>query len=227
MAHEAELDIRPRELSFRVLLMDPHEATPERAVPALRAWLDRKRPGLAAALEIAPAGEAIRFTARGESPEATLRELEDLLGIGRELVPQGEIEVSAERFAIEVAPGADRRPDEREILRSRVRSFPYPVCEWFDINTGMLVLTDRRITYEPEHVPIAERDYPERHIVEIPLKTVTNARRGLWWDVPCLMLETDGLTHRFGWPAERRELATVFDIAEWLETLRELLGRMR
>lgn len=219
---KADMTIRPQELSHRVLQMPPDDATARQAAVALRKWLGRKRPALAGALDIRAMGGLVRVSARGHAPEAMLFELDDLLGLHRDLTPVGEIEVPIQQFAIGASPHPDLVPIERELLRSRVRYFPYPECEWFDISTGMLTLTDRRITYEPEHIPIVERDEPKSRVLQVAIEQVRECRRGHWWDIPCLMVVTRPVAYRFGWPAERRDAATVFEVAEWLECLRAL-----
>ena len=48
--------------------------------------------------------------------------------------------------------------------------------------------------------------------------------RGEWWDIPCLMVKTPRRTYRYGWPAERGELETLFDVDEWLRQIGAMLA---
>jgi len=225
MPSEAELTIRPARLSFRVLQADPQQTTAEAAARAVRRYVKRERPGLAGALEIRASGRNVLVRARGESPEAMLQELVDLLGMERDGAALATIEVDPAEFRIEVTkdavPGEQVRP-EREILRSRARCFPHTICEWFDISTGILLLTERRIVYEPQYVaPGGSGGGPRRTVID--LNGIRRAYRGEWWDIPCVMIETRERTHRFGWPARRHELDAIFDVTEWLEAIRRLL----
>ena len=90
--------------------------------------------------------------------------------------------------------------------------------------TGLLTLTDAQVLYEPEWVIMSEHAQDEGENTVIPLSDVQDAFRGEWWDIPCLMIRTPRVTYRYGWPAERRELETIFDVDEWVASLRELLG---
>ena len=224
MASVAELKIRPGELSFRVLQMDPARATPERAARAVMEFLQRKRSALWQTLDVSAGPDAVIIRASGETPEAMLEEAKDTLGLGEPETPQGEIEVDAGRFTIEVTRPAEEPPRVREVLRAQVRYFPYPICEWFEISMGILTLTDRQVIYEPLRQIMQDEaaDRSGRHV--IPLEQIEDFRRGEWWDVPCLLLETSERIYRYGWPAERGELDTILDVDEWLERLRALLG---
>jgi len=225
MASVAEARIRPEELSFRVLQTDPLRAAPERAAWAVRQFLARKRAGLARAVEVSAGPHEVILRAEGEAPEQVIREARELLGLGEDLAPAGEIQVDAADLAIQVVAQPSPEPQfEHEMLYSRVRCFPYPECEWFSISTGLLTLTDARVLYEPEWVIMSEHAQDEGQNTVIPLSDVQDAFRGEWWDIPCLMIQTPRVTYRYGWPAERRDLETIFDVDEWVTSLRELLG---
>jgi len=163
----------------------------------------------------------------GEAPAEMLREAHELLGLAVEPVDE-ELEVDPGEFAVEVLDIASQAPEmESELLRSKVRSFPCPVCEWFDITAGELVLSDLRVCYEPEWAILTDEgetsEKPGAHA--IPLSEITRVYRGEWWDVPCLMIETRQRTYRYGWPAERGDPERVFDVDEWVQEIRGLLQR--
>jgi len=224
MASTEEMRLRLAVLSFRVLQADPRLATPQEAVEGIKAFLKRKRAGLAEALEILAGEGEVILRATGEVPHEMLREARELLMPDWEREPAGEIEVDPDEFAIELPDELEEPMLEREVLRSRARYFPHPVCEWFEITTGELVLTDARVTYEPEWVMMQDGAEAERsglHV--IPLGHVIKCWRGDWWDLPCLMIQTPERTYRYGWPAQRGELETIFDVDEWLVQLRSML----
>ena len=226
MPSEAQMRLKPMDLSYRVLRMIPQEATPNEAARAIRYYVSRKRSGLAQVLEVEATADDVIVRARGEDPDDLLRETVELLGIGGTLEIDGEIEVDEALFAIEVIDVPEAEPVfERELLRSRVRYFPHPVCEWFEISTGDLVLTDRRITFEPEWAAMQEESRPNQSSIhEVELADLEEVFNGEWWDVPCLMLRTPGLTLRYGWPGDRGNLDTIFDVDEWITVLRSLLA---
>jgi hypothetical protein len=224
MASVAELRLLPAQLSFRVLQMDPVRASAEEAAQAVGAFLQRKRLGLAQALQISSEGPEIVIRVSGEEPEQMLREAEDMLGLTEGDQPAGEMDVQPDDFAIEVIQVAQEESRlEREVLRSRVRYFPCPVCEWFEMSTGDLVLSDQRLVYEPEWVVMTDDQAgsEKQGLHSIPLAQIAAVYRGEWWDVPCLMVETPARTYRYGWPAERDEPAE-FDVDEWMDEIRLL-----
>jgi len=225
MAEVAEMRIRLEELSFRVLQADPLRIGADEAARAVRQFLMRKRAGLAQTVRVSAGTDDVILRAEGEVPEQFLDEARDLLGLGDVLAADEEFEVDPVEFAIEVLPQAVPEPDfEHEVLRSRVRHFPYPECEWFAISTGMLTLSDRQVLYEPEWLIMTEHGQQNGENTVIPIADMIKCYRGEWWDVPCLMLETAEVTYRYGWPAERGELEFIFDVDEWLEALRRLRG---
>ena len=225
MSSVAEARIRPDELSFRVLQADPRRLGPDEAARAVRLFLERKRSGLAQALRISAGPHEVVLRAEGEMPQQIIDEARDLLGISQPLAAEDEVEVDPAEFAIDVLPQAEAEPEfEREVLRSRVRCFPYPECEWFEISTGALTLSNVHVLYEPEWLIVSEQGQNTRgENTVIPLHKVVRCYRGEWWDVPCLMIETPEVTYRYGWPAERGELDMLFEVDEWLEAMRRLL----
>ncbi len=226
MPSEAQMRLKPLDLSYRVLQMIPQEATPNEAARAIRRYVMRKRSGLAQVLEVEATAKDVIVRARGEYPDDLLREATELLGVGRPPEPDVDIEVDAALFGIEVIEVPEEEPVyERELLRSRVRYFPHPVCEWFEISTGALALTGRRITFEPEWAAMPEDGEATRSgIHEIELADLEDVWQGDWWDVPCLMLRTPLRTYRYGWPGDRGDLEALFDVDEWIAALRPLLG---
>jgi hypothetical protein len=226
VAAGSELLIRPVELSYRILREPPDDATPEAAAQAVAAWVRRTRPGLSGLLHITTTPSAVRVRAWGEYPDVILVELADLLGLHESMMPQGILEVNADEFTVEVSSSLREADVEREVLRSRVRHFPYPICEWFDISTGMLCLTDTRVLFESEHFILSSPVGPSCvDALDISLDCIQRVWRGEWWDIPCLMIQTAESTHRFGWPAERTQIETEFDVSEWINALRALNPR--
>ncbi len=225
MRSVAEITIDPAELGFWVLRGLPEMVTAEEAAGAVRHYVERKRSGLAEVLQVAAREGAVVVRAEGEFPEETLREFRDLLDAGRVMRVAGEIDVPPEEFAIDAGELPEEAFDETETLRSHVRYFPHPVCEWFEVSAGELVLTDRQVLFEPQWQITREEDAGPSGEHRIPLADVQRFWRGEWWDVPCLMLQTAGRTYRYGWSAGRGEPESVFDVDEWLEHLRSILGR--
>jgi hypothetical protein len=226
MARTEERRFRPSQIGYVVLQADPEGLSPELAARAVRRYLARKRPALAEALEVAAEGPFVVARATGEAPEQMLHEAEELLRAGADLEPEGEVEVAADQFAVTVPEPAEEPLPERLVLHSIVRYFPYPVCEWFEMTTGELTLTDRRITYEPEYVMLSDEGPGQERAGthDIPLADMIGVERGEWWTVPCLLVRTAERTLRYGWPAERGELDTIFDVDEWLIEIRNLRG---
>ncbi|GAH85088.1 unnamed protein product, partial [marine sediment metagenome] len=195
MPSVAEMKFRPSEFSFQVLLVDPASATPAQAVRCIQRFLRRKHAGLAEALDISAGPDEVIIRASGEAPQEMLHEAKELLCPDWERPPELEIEVDSEQFVIQIVEKPEEALLERQILRSRVRYFPYPVCEWFEISTGELLLTDRRITYEPEWTIMPEDDEAQTSGMHlIALTDIESCQRGDWWDIPCLMVEIHGKT---------------------------------
>jgi len=224
MSSVAERSLPIADLNFLVLQMRPDDATPQGAVAAVRRYLQQHHPALAGALELSPGVGSVVLRAEGEAPQEIVREAVELLRQRDLGEVAGEIEVDAAQFAIELNEVADEpAPGEREILSSDVRYFPYPDCEWFEIRSGRLTLTDRMVLFEPRLV-IAENPDAEMaasHVV--PLSALERAYRGEWWTLPCLMIQMAGITYRYGWPAKRGEPALIFDVDEWLLHIRSLV----
>lgn len=226
MPGEARMTLPQSRLSYRVLGGPPDRMPADRAAQALVAFVERKRAGLAQLIEVQAAEGVLHVTARGEWPEESLAELRTLLGLDDDRAA-GEIEVDPGEFAIEVddVRGTEFAAAERVILHSRVRRFPYPVCEWFDISSGLLTLTESGVAYEPEYSIVDEAGRAGPGGLVVPLDDVRHAFRGEWWDVPCLMLQTAAETHRFGWPAERDDPSLEFQVSEWVDAIRRLMTR--
>ena len=219
----AEIHIRPEQLGFRVLQTDPRSADPGLAARAVERLLARKRAGLARAIEVCAGPDGVILRAEGEVPHEMLREASELLGLGADTDFAGEIEVDPSEFSVVVASHEPPEPElDREVLSSRVRYFPYPEAEWFTISTGLLTLTDARVTYRPEWVIMGDQAGQEERATVVPLCEIEEVYRGEWWDIPCLMLKTRGTVYRYGWPAARTELEGLFEVDEWLDHLRSL-----
>jgi hypothetical protein len=225
MARVAEESVPIAELSYRVLQMPWEHASAERAAAAVRRYLEREHPALAGALKVSPGQGAVVLRAEGEAPQEMVHEAAVLVRRTDLEEAQGDIEVDAAEFAIELTQAAaEPEPGEREIISSDVRYFPYPECEWFEVRNGRLTLTERRIVFEPRLI-IAESPDAEagaRHLTLV--HEVQKAYRGEWWTVPCLMIQTPSITYRYGWPAARGELELIFDVDEWLTHIRSLVA---
>jgi hypothetical protein len=226
MASSAEMRLAPSELSFRVLQKEPSSVSADQAVRAVTRFLQRKRKGLAKALEISASGGEVVIRASGEAPHEMLREAGELLGLGQDAESHLEIEVDPAEFAVAVLDIASEEPRlEQEILRSKVRYFPHPSCEWFEISSGLLLLSSRQVAYEPDYVVMADDQAGAQEGAHaVALGDIRRVYRGEWWDIPCLMIETADRTYRYGWASERAEPETVFEVDEWLDEIRFLLG---
>jgi hypothetical protein len=88
----------------------------------------------------------------------------------------------------------------------------------------MVLDQHRHVLYEPEWLIMTEHGQQQDENTVIPVADIQGCGRGEWWDVPCLMIRTPGLTYRYGWPAERHELESIFDVDQWVEALRRLCG---
>lgn len=227
MSAVEETRLSPGEISFRVLGAAPGEVSPAAAARAVQEFLEREHPGLAATLTIEPADEAVLLRAEGESPDAMLREACQLLAPQTPSEEVGQIEVDVDEFAVETIeePEAEPEWEETERLRSEVRYFPYPTCEWYEISTGDLVLTDTHIRFEPRWQITSESGTGPSGEHSHSISDVRRFWRGEWWDIPCLMLEMPERTYRYGWPAKRGEPETIFDVDEWLAMLRSMTER--
>lgn len=221
MSPAQQISVPIAELSYRVLQRPADEATPQSAVKAVQKYLGRERPSLAGSVVVGPGAGAVVLRTEAEPAEALLHETRSLLTKERGLEPEGEVEVEASEFAIETDAPTGEEIAERETLRSDVRYFPYPECQWFEIAGGQLVLTERRVVFEPELV-IMEGGETEggSGAYEVRLNEIEEVYRGEWWDVPCLMIETERQTLRYGWAERREEPEFVFDVDEWLQVLR-------
>jgi hypothetical protein len=222
-ARTAEAIIPVERISFRVLGREPDPERTRHAAGAVRSYLQRKRPALAGALDVRPGPGGVRLCATGMAPEQMLAEVKDLI-VEEPLRPVGEIDVDPEEFIIELGGLAAGYAWDAPILHSRVRSFPYPECEWYDVTSGLLTLTPRQLSYEPEMVILGDAAAEPGGRIDVPLDGLVAAGRAEWWDVPCLLVETARQTHRFGWPAERGDPALEFDVEEWLAQLRKISG---
>ncbi len=223
----AELRLAPAQISFRVLRRDPEGTSPRAAARAVEEFLRRRREGLAEAVEVGFEAGVVVIRAEGAAAADMIREAEELLVEEARLAVEAELEVDPEKFAVSVGELAEEGEAEleREVLYSKVRYFPHPECQWFEISSGTLMLSDRQVIYEPEWVIMTEEGEgalnPGSHV--IPLEEVGRVYRGEWWDLPCLMIQTAGRTYRYGWPAARGEPETEFDVDEWLVALRRLM----
>lgn len=217
MSAEAERRLKVSDLS-------PQVAGAEGGVAdAVRRLLKRRDPSLAERVEVRPEERAVLLRAEGDEAAVLLRQAERALTVDPVGEAEGELEVDPAAFSIETNPEVPAAVQREELLRSRVRYLPYPVCEWFEISKGELVLTGAEIVFEPKQQITPEEGTAPSGEIRVPLEQVTEVRRGEWCQVPCLMIETPGRTYRYGWPAERRGLESIFNVDEWIARLRALL----
>jgi hypothetical protein len=223
MPPTSETRVELSQLSARVAGADASGGPVETVVRKVRRFLMRERPPLGEQIAVRAADGAIVLRSEGDNAEALVREARLLLTSDPAVEAADVLEVDAAEFAVQADTEADRTGQRSEILRSRVRYFPYPTCEWFEIGIGDLVLTETDIIFEPEWQIVRDEDAAPSGQHRILLEGVTGFRSGRWWDVPCLLVQTSGRTYRYGWPAERRELDRIFSVQEWLRQLRSML----
>jgi hypothetical protein len=224
MASIAEERYRPDAFSYRVTGVEPGEVTARRAAAAARDFIRRHRPGLAEVVEVDSEAGSVVLRVTGEWPQDLLAEVRDLLRLREPDEVEDELEVDPADFEVQAADyESEEEESEGELLHSRVRYFPFPEAEWFEINGGDLMLTDQNVIYEPEWQLMRDEAGHEDNRHVIPLTDIEEVFRGDWLGVPCLMIRTAGLTYRYGWPAERGELELIFNVDEWLGCLRSIL----
>ena len=231
----------PDELDGRVRLLAGEKPTGESLAAAVRAFLVKHQPWLAARVEVKPGKGHVIIVPRevapvalrkGERPDDVLRAVEGVLGMLSKLPEVGdardlpEIDAGEEWFDL---PEPIENEEEYRVglLRSKVRYFPLPGAEWFEICEGHLVLTRESIVFEPRYFLseyVGERT-ARGH--EIPLGDVTRVGRDTWVQIPCLRVETERRAHRYGWPPKRENIWSNFDLEEWLVALESTLARRK
>jgi len=224
---ERKLEIRPDELS-QALLEHPREASAEDAAEAVRGFLNEKQPRLAARVMVHAAAGVVVIECAGERALDTLRAVEGVLGIPDRLP---EVSASEDLPELEwneepVEPAQEAQPrfaSDEEVLRSRVRYFPLPECQWFDIRQGILTLTGEKIVFQPEHhIPSVAGDSSKEHM-EIPLGAITGIIEDTWFHLRCLRVETELEAYRFGRAQHRGKVELIFEVDDWLQALRHRL----
>lgn len=227
---EPRLEIRPDELSRKVL-ENPSEVPADRAAEAVRDFLSMQQPDLASRVEVRARGSLLVVECTGERPLATLRAVEGILGVEDRLPEVGDTaglpEIEWEEEVVAAAEGvqATGRASDGEVLRSRVRYFPLPECEWFDIRQGILTLTEGKIVFQPEHRIPSVAGEGSKELVEIQLADITNFREDTWVHLRCLRIETYLEDYRFGRAAHRDKVELIFEVDDWLHALRNRLGK--
>ena len=235
MSHHV-LTIYPEDLGPRVLPPAGRRPTGEEIAAAVRHFLQEHQPRIAELVRVeAGEGHAAVIvlpphqggTARRGASNALdlLRAVEGSLGMADKLPevldPENlpELAVDAREFPVTLTEDKDEPWEGPERLRSKVRYFPLPTCQWFEICDGELILAPDRIIFEPHSVIVREddEDFSGRQVIS--LTSVVEVRRDTWWHVPCLRIETRQKAYRYGWPARRGEPGRDFELDEWLSLL--------
>lgn len=227
---EPILTIRPAELSAEILKGSGREST-ARVAQALREFLQERQPQLSALVTISACPGQIVVRASGEHALDTLRSVEGVLGM-EDRLPEAlpfdempEIEANEKEFSLEATKSVQEPAARKASLRSKVRYFPTPICEWFEISDGELLLEEDRLVFKPKHQIVPDSGASPEGVISIEFENIKDFGRDVWWNVPCLGIETEQKAFRFGWPPRREEPESIFQIEEWLDTLRRLLGR--
>jgi hypothetical protein len=115
----------------------------------------------------------------------------------------------------------DHKQEEHDvILLSKVRYFPLPTAEWYEICEGWLNLTEDEIDFEPQFtIGQPERGASSRHH-SVKLNDITLVRRDRWLSIPCLRIEAGGDAYRYGWTSQRKKVHEVFNVEEWIKVLK-------
>jgi len=234
--NETALIIHAEDLGPRVLGEAAPDAGASALAEAVRRFLAEHQPWVAERVDVTPGEHCCRVTARaalacarhGERPIDLLRAAQGALGMADKLpevvdepdLPELDVDAAVLELPVGPAQGAAGPPEE--ILRSKVRYFPLPEAEWFEICAGQLVLTSQGICFEPRYRPRESKDQRRARSHAIPLAQVTQAARDTWFHLPCLRVSTRRGAYRYGWPPEREELSTHFHVDQWLEALSSL-----
>ena len=234
--------MRADEVSAAVLRGVGPRAAGEVLVEAIRRFLRDRQPWLAERVEVQAEGEEVMVVPRsgrigerraGERPLELLRSVEGVLGMADKL-PEfsdtdelAEVSVEGHDFGLPAAGDEVGAPAGAVRLRSKVRYFPLPVAEWFEVCEGELVLTLDGITFKPRYRIEQEEEGRSSRMHAIPIASVTGVARDTWLHVPCLRVETLQGAYRYGWAPRREELESCFDIAEWRAKLEALVQRGR
>jgi hypothetical protein len=133
------------------------------------------------------------------------------------------IEVAPDEFAVQTDGADEEAFGEDEILRSRVRYFPLPTCEWYEICDGDLLLLPHSVVFKPALAIMPDRELDSRGRQVLPLRRIRAVRADTWWCVPCLRIETEARAYRYGWPALRKGAAGELELDEWIHALRSRL----
>jgi len=226
---EQKLEIRPDELSPEIL-DNPTEASADEAANAVSEFLRETQPQLVGQITVRVAGGFVAVEASGERPLDTLRAVEGVLGI-RDRLP--EVEDTEELPDLEWGEGTVEASEttrggwvsDEEVLRSRVRYFPLPECQWFDIRQGILTLTEAKIDFQPEHHIPSVAGEATSESMEIPLADITEFMEDTWLHLRCLRIETELEAYRFGRAQHRGKVELVFEVDDWLQALRYRLAK--
>jgi len=228
------LTIYPDDLSAGVLPAAGQDASGAELAAAVQEFLTRHQPWLAERVEVLSRQGCAVVTARetpgppraGERPLELLRAVQGVLGMADRLPEvhgdgdMPEIEADAAQFDFPCSSWDEGDAAPEAVLQSKVRSFPLPEAEWYEICEGVLTLTHDRIVFEPRYwAPLEDKERSTRRHVLL-LKDVSEVARDLWLHIPCLRVETQDAAYRYGWPPRREDLHSTFEVDEWLEALK-------
>jgi len=228
----------PDEVTAEVRRMAGQEPTGASLAQAIGEFLGESQPWLAERIVVRPGKGCAAIVPRSPEPEArpgekpmdVLRAVESALGMFNKL-PEiedvedaPEIEVDPKQFGL-AGPVESEREQFYGLLHSKVRYFPLPGAEWFEVCEGELFLTSRGVTFVPRYIVGQDEDERTARGHEIPLAEITQTGRDTWVHLPCLRVETKRKAFRYGWPPCREDIWSNFDVEEWLSGLRAALDR--
>jgi len=213
----------PAELSAQIRDAADDSADPEKVIAAVRTHLAHFQPILLPYLSFDTDGGLIVLQISDAAPRGLRIGVEAALGLESK-APEtemeeitGEIQVPPDLFAIELSDECDTALTKEE-LRSWVRFYPLPTCEWYEISDGILSISNRNVMFKSAYQILGdEKSRAVRHYYDIA--DVAQYGKDYWWNVPCLRIETGRARYRYGWATNYDEISLEFKIEEWLIVL--------
>ncbi len=235
------LTVYPKELPAGLVAGLGPSPTGAEIAAVVRRHLAERQPWIAERVEVraadghasvAPRRPAAGTSSSAERPLQLLRSVEGALGMTDKLSEVLDddgaklIDVDLKEFALPPVPPDAGPADNSVLLQSKVRCFPLPQAEWFEIYDGLLSLTHEGIAFRASWRP-EDEDQPGARTHAVPLQEIVTVRRDNWICVPCLRVDTQAGSYRYGWPRRREEVESVFVVSEWVARLRSLVPRAR